>query len=389
MQSTDSVTQPELSAKKSIRLHYLDWLHVLAILAVFLFHAVHPFDYIDWHIKNAEKSLTVMLIQMFFTTWGMPFFFLMSGINSSFALRRRTASQFASERVKRLLIPFVVGSLVLSPIQLYYEWSHKVQTGLFQGSLLEFGQLRLVGFDTRIFGRVGYHLWFVGFLFAYSLIALPLLTWLKRGGGRRFTGWLAGVCEKRGGILLFIIPLAFARLVLQPFYPDQHHWSDFAYLFAFFILGHLLYSDERFAGAIRRDRFLVLAAAIISSVLLFAGSIAGSVMAWSETPGSAGFYLVWSVVAVNGWCWSVSMVYVGMRFLDFSNRWLQYARTASLPFFLLHQPVIIVIAFYVVQWDAGILVKLPVVVAGSFVATLGLYQLLRRISVVQVLLGMK
>ena len=106
-------------------------------------------------------------------------------------------------------------------------------------------------------------------------------------------------------------------------------------------------------------------------------------------PSSAGFYLVWSIVALNGWCWSLSMVYVGMRFLDFSNRWLQYARTASLPSFLLHQPVIIVIAFYVVQWDAGILVKLAVVVVGSFAVTLGLYELLQRIGAVRVLLGLK
>ena len=54
MQSTDSVMQPELSGKKSVRLHYLDWLQVLAVLTVFMFHAVHPFDYLDWHIKNAE-----------------------------------------------------------------------------------------------------------------------------------------------------------------------------------------------------------------------------------------------------------------------------------------------------------------------------------------------
>ena len=390
MQSTDSVAQPERSGKKSIRLHYLDWLHVLAILTVFLFHALHPFDYLEWHIKNAEQSLAVMLFQMFFATWGMPFFFLMSGINSWYALRRRSASQFAIERVKRLLIPFIVGSVLLSPLQLYYEWSHEAQTGLFQGSLLEFGQLRLVGFDTRVFGWAGYHLWFVGFLFAYSLIALPLFTWLKRDGGQRFIGRLAGVCQRRGGILLFVIPLILVRLALQPIYPAEHHWADFAYMLVFFISGHLLYSDERFARAIRRDRFLVLAGAIISTLFFFAGSAFGPVMEWSETPGTTGFYLVWSVFAVNSWCWSIFMLYVGMRFLDFSNKWLQYGRTASLPFFLLHQPVIIVIAFYVVQWDAGISVKLPVVVLSSFVVTLALYHfLVRRIGVLRVMFGIK
>jgi len=398
MSSMDPVASEELAAKKPVRLHYLDSLQVLAILMVFLFHALHPFDYLEWHIKNAEQSMAVMLFQMFFATWGMPFFFLMSGINSWHALRQRDAGQFAIERVKRLLIPFIVGAILLSPIQLYYQWSHEVQTGLFQGSLQEFFKDRELVVGPRVFGWAGYHLWFVGFLFAYSLIALPLFTWLKRDGGRRFVRWLAGVCERRGGILLFILPSILARLVLQPFFPHEHDWADFTYMFLFFISGHLLYCDERFARAIRRDRFLMLGIAVFSTVLLFAGSILGAAMEWAERPGTAAFYLVWSGVAVNAWCWSFSMLYVGMRFLDFSNKWLRYGRMASLPFFLLHQPVIIVIAFYVVQWDTsawlgagvGILLKLLVVVVGSFVVTLALYEfLVRRSGTVRALLGVK
>ena len=37
----------------AVRLYYLDWLRVLAILMVFLFHAVHVFDFGSWQIKNA------------------------------------------------------------------------------------------------------------------------------------------------------------------------------------------------------------------------------------------------------------------------------------------------------------------------------------------------
>ncbi len=62
-----------------VRLHYLDWLRVLAIVGVFLFHAVHPFDFFGWHIKNTEKSMAVTLFIAFFAPWGMPFFFMMAG----------------------------------------------------------------------------------------------------------------------------------------------------------------------------------------------------------------------------------------------------------------------------------------------------------------------
>ena len=93
---------------------------------------------------------------------------------------------------------------------------------------------------------------------------------------------------------------------------------------------------------------------------------------------------------INGWCWTMVLSYVGMRYLDTTNKWLQYGREASYAFFMLHQPVIIFIAFYAVQWEVDLLIKLLVVVIGSFASSLGLYELLvRRINPVRALFGMK
>jgi glucan biosynthesis protein C len=375
---------------KPERLHYLDWLHVLAILGVFVFHAVHPFDHFPWEIKNADKSVVATLFIVYFGAWGMPFFYAMTGATSWFALRRRTGRQYATERVKRLLIPFIVGSLLLSPLQLYVEWRHKTQTGLFAGSFLEFFQQREISIGPRVFGWAGYHLWFVGFLFAYALIALPFLLWLKRDAGQRFVSWLAKLCERRAGILVFVLPLALVRFVLQPFFPAEHDWADFVYLLFFFVYGYILYADPRFSRAIRRDWPLALTLGVVSTLFLIGAGVADVVSMWMSTPSLPGFYLTWGLFSVNSWCWTLFMLYVGMRYLDFSNKWLQYGQEASYPFYLFHQPAIIVIAFYVVQWEAPLPIKLLVVVLGSFAATLALYELLvRRFGPVRALLGMK
>ena len=390
MQNTSAVAQPERLSTKSARLHYLDWLRVLAILGVFLFHAVHPFDVTDWHIKNTEQSLLVTLVfAVFLYPWGMPLFFLMAGAGSQFALRRRTGRQYASERVRRLFIPFVIGTILFSPIQYYFEWTHKTASGLFEGSYLEFiGQYGL-SFSPKLFGR-GYHLWFLGFLFAYSLIALPLFLWLKQGVGRRFVGWLAKLSETRGGLLVFVIPLVVVQLVLRPLYLDEHDWADFAYTLVFFVSGYILYSDQRFVRAIRRDWLLMLILGVIGTLSLMAGMAADVVMTWATTPGSPEFALLWSVFTLNSWCWAMFILYVGMRFLDCRNQWLEYGQEAILPFFVFHQPVIIVIAFYVVQWNVSLLVKLLLVVFSSFLVSVGLYELLvRRIEPLRVLFGVK
>ena len=387
---TQTDTLQERSSEKSMRLYYIDWLRLLAILGVFLFHAVHPFDMFPWEIKNAETSIAVTLFIVFLGPWGMPLFFLLSGTGSRFALRRRTGRQYALERVTRLFIPFVIGSILLSPLQLYFQWRHQNEAGVFAGTLLEFLQAREISIGPRVFGWAGYHLWFLGFLFAFSLIGLPIFLWFKGDRGRRVIDWLARLCARRGGLFLFILPLVVVQFLLRPFWPAEHDWTDFVYLLAFFVSGYVLYADERFLRAIQRERWIMLVAALASTLFFFAAGAFDVATEWMEKPGTPGFYLLWTMWAVNGWCWTLFMLDVGMRHLNFTNKYLQYGLETIMPFYLLHQPVIIVIAYFVVQWDAGLTLKVLVVVLGSLLVTLGLVELvIKRVNVLRGLFGMK
>jgi glucan biosynthesis protein C len=269
-QSPVVFTQTGSTAQTAARLHYLDWLRVLATLGVFLFHASCVFGPFEFEINNAQHSDVIMIIQAFFFPWGMPLFFLVAGAGSWFALRRRTAGQFTRERTLRLLVPFFTGTLLLGPVQLYLSWSHRSQTGVFTGSFLEFLADRVPQIGPKFCGAFGYHMWFLGFLFAFSLLALPLFTWLKGEAGRRAVSRLAGLCERRGAILLFILPLAVVRLGLQPFFPEAQDWADFFSHGMFFVLGYLLFSDERFVRAIRRDWGILLGVGIVAMLAVMA-----------------------------------------------------------------------------------------------------------------------
>jgi glucan biosynthesis protein C len=390
----------ERSGGKPVRLHYLDWLQVLAVLGVFLFHAVHPFDDLaDWHIKNAERSVLATFFVGFFNLWGMPFFFLMAGVTSWFSLRRRTPGRYVRERVTQLLIPFIIGAIVLTPIQAYYELIHK---GWWKGgSIVEFilspeartyfyTEYNSITIGPRIFASLGYHLWFVGFLFSFALIALPVFMWLNQDSGKRFVASLARLAKWRGGLLVFVIPLTLIRFILQPFFPEYTGWSDFVFMLVFFISGYILIADERFMRAIRQDWLLHLILGIACTLFFFSVAAGVPVSDWLGAPGTLGFYVSHTVWSINSWCWTMVVFYVGMRFLDYTNKWLQYSREASYAFFFFHQPAIIFIAFYAVQWDAGITVKLLVVVLGSLLVSLGLIELvIKRLNVLRGLFGMK
>jgi surface polysaccharide O-acyltransferase-like enzyme len=392
MQGKVVVEQKDNTPGAAVRLHYLDTLRVLAVFVVFLYHSTMPFTLGQADIVNDERSLAAtVLFVAFLAPWGMPFFFLLAGAGTWFALQRRTAHQFAGERFRRLFVPFLIGCALFTPLMTYVEWKFRLRVGTYEGSYLPFFLVeRFDGWNPTIFGWLGYHLWFLGYLFVDSLLLLPLFGWLKGEAGRRVVLWLARLCEHRGGILVFILPLLLFQLGLRPFFPDERNWADFFYYLVFLLAGYLLYADERFLRAVQRDRWLVLAAGIAALLGLVAMFAMGEAETLFSTPSNPGFYLFWALAVVDAWCWSVVMLYAGMRFLDFSNKWTRYGQEAVLPFYVLHQPVIFVIAFYVVQWQAGVSVKMLAVTLGSFVVTAAFYEfVIRRVGLLRALFGMK
>ena len=385
---------PISTASKPNRLHYVDWLRVLAISIVFLFHSVHPFDMGDWQLKNADQSLALTIILTILSLWGMPFFFMIAGTGSYFALQRRTARQYASERFKRLAIPYVVFTIIFFFPIVYLEWVNKTQIGRITHSFSD--QLQLLWqyfttnwFSPRWFG-LGYHLWFLGFLFAFAMITLPLFMALKTERGKSFIATLAKAIERPAGIFIFILPLMIVQFCFRPFFVTEHDWADFFVQMSFFVLGYLLYTDARFSQAIRKNGWWLLVGGIIPLLLLLILYFIGDPFSWSEDPTNPLFYLVYACITAIAYCLSVFMLSIGMCWLEFTNGLLKYAQEAVLPIFILHQPVIIGIAFFVVQWQMGILPKLLIVVIGSFVVCLALYQfVIQRVGFLRFLFGIK
>jgi glucan biosynthesis protein C len=384
------VSQQTTIAARTVRQYYLDWLRVIAILGVFFFHILLVFNEIPFGIKNAELSSGLTTFAAFFFPWGMPLVFLIAGAGSWFALQRRPPRQYVRERFSRLLIPFVVGSILLSPISYYFAWVHQTETSVISGTFLAFVNTLSWSPNPRFFTAVGYHLWFLAFLFCYSLLTLPFFRWLKADRGQQFVSHLARLCDRPGGTLLFLLPLLLIRLSLQSLFPLYLSWTDFVSFLAFFILGYLLFADKRFMQALCRDWSVSLTVGIIAFLGAAAISIATDEFDLELVPRTPLDWAWWTCFTTCSWCWIAFMLFVGARFLNFGSKWLRYSHEAVLPFYMFHYPVIIVIAYFVVQWDADILLKVAVLVPASFIVTVGIYELLvKRINPVRAVFGMK
>jgi glucan biosynthesis protein C len=373
------------------RLHWLDWLKVLVVLGVFYYHSAMLFAYAPWLLSNPQKSIALSVFAGWGYTFGMPLLFFLSGAGAWFALRSNPARRFVILRFERLIIPMLAGLVLLSPVQAWYSIAAKGgQTMDLPRYYIAFLASVHFWFNPRWFGFYGYHLWFLGFLFIYSVLALPVMLWL-RAGGRRIaegSGWLSA---QPGGITLFALPLALVQGVLRPRYPWYQDWADFSYWLLFFAYGYLFLCDKRFLAGIRRRGPWALLGIALCALAIMPATVTGQVMRWEADPtysaGALGYLLVRCLMA---WLWILFLVWFGMRCLDHGSRVLDYAEEAVLPFYVLHHPVIVVIGFYVIGTSAGMWTKHIVITAAAFAVTVGLYEVgIRRWSPVRRLFGLK
>jgi glucans biosynthesis protein C len=375
---------------KQGRLYYLDWLRVLAVLMVFVYHTWRPFDITDWHVKNAQQSLVVTVPMVLIALWGMPLFFVLAGAGSWFALRARSGGQFLHERSLRLLVPLLVGFLLFSPLQAYFE---ALNHGQFAGSFLQFipwffAHVQVSWHAPWIY--YPYHLWFLELLWVASLVALPLFLYLRGAAGSRVIDTLAAWCARPGGILLFIIPLALFRTTVWATLPDEHDWGEFVLYLTFFVYGYLLVSRPALLEAIYRQRWIALGVGVVSLLLIVGAYATGYLDTWAAAPIFSADALLYQVIpTIYTWACLAFVLACGVRWLNFPAKRLPEANEAVLPFYVLHQPAIVLIAFYVVQWPVDILPKWLAITTLALALVLGLYVVIRRVSWMRWLFGMK
>ena len=90
------------------------------------------------------------------------------------------------------------------------------------------------------------------------------------------------------------------------------------------------------------------------------------------------------------WRWTLALLGLGRRYLTASGPLLRYAREVSYPIYILHQTVIVAIAFVVVGWQMGIAVKYGAILLAASVGTLLIYEfLVRRVNPMRFLFGLK
>jgi glucan biosynthesis protein C len=381
---------PSTYLQANTRRYDLDWLRLIAIIILLFYHTGMLFNPWEWHIKNPETSGSFRYWMIWFHFWRMPLLLFISGAGTYMALSKRTPGQYAGERFKRLFIPLVFGMFVVVPPQIYYEHIRE-----YNG---------YVDFYKTVFNFVPYpkgsfswhHLWFVAYLLMYSLIALPLLSYLRSARSSSFREKLTKIFSTPAGILF--VPSIFilvTQIILRPYFPDERHdivhdWAFFTFYFSFFMFGIVCYSNSMLWESIGRNRKSLLVASLFILVIfygLFFHFRAIITLPWTMDTVETAF----DVTAIFGsWFWVITVIAYGQHYLNRPHPWLKHFNEGLYPFYILHQTVIIAIGFYVCQLPWSIFAKFWIV---SFL-TLGscmliYFLIIRPFNLTRILFGLK
>jgi surface polysaccharide O-acyltransferase-like enzyme len=334
------------------RLYYLDWLRVAAILFVFLVHCSKIFDYHTTVVYNTVRSPALSAFRDFSLLWIMPLFFILSGAAVFLSKRADQTGEFIKSKIRRLLIPLVcIGTFLINPLYVYIE---RLSSGQAAGSFIRwyphfFDGIYGFGGNFAPLGQ-GTHLWYLEFLFIYSLILLPLFVRSKKRG-TSFLSRLSIHFEKPWALFFLFLPISAVAAAFEIFglggMRVMGGWDPLSYLL-FFSYGYLIFSNAKIGEAINKYSPIYLAVAIILTALLLDSHFGFTL----KIPGLTRHDLLndgallplnqtlWVVVqALRGllaWCWIIGLLGVGRRFLNYNNKCLVYANEAVLPFYILH-----------------------------------------------------
>jgi glucan biosynthesis protein C len=371
----------------------VDWLRVLGMMTVFLFHCGRFFDTDGWHVKSPRTTPVVTMIVIFTVQWMMPLFFILSGISAYHSLAHQKWPQYLISRIKRLVVPLVFGIFVIiAPWQVYLERvSHGQYAGSFRGWYWHEYFHGWFGLGGN-FAWMGIHLWYLEFLFVFSVLALPLFLYLRSPSGARHVSALSRFLTRPGAIFLLAVPIAVMTFVatIPPIKrgilgnESFGGWSLLPY-FAILLLGYLLATSEELSRVMERHRLAGLLVGI--GIFLFGYGIYKATESWSWLPRA----LVMSPVrGLLCWSWLIAICGFASRHLRFANGFLRYTNEAVLPFYILHQTVILTLGYYILRLNTSLFVEYLLILASSLAVIMAIYELLiRRINLLRLLFGMK
>ncbi len=299
-----------------MRKYYIDNLRWIIIILLIPYHAA-----MAWNIWGEPNYIyfgsnkLISSIVVFLSPYAMPLLFLIAGISTKYSLQKRTYKQYIMERFRKLLIPFISGTLLIMPLMAYI--AKKFNYG-YKGSLLQHYYI----FFTRVTDLTGAdgcfsigQFWFILYLFIISLISVPVIMLQKK---------IMPAFKKKIPFCLICclgLPLPVLSCLLTI---GGKSLAEYTYIF---FLGYYIFSDTSVTNKAEKHKYFFLFTGLTATLLDVYMFI------WSGVQ----YRLPVTIIKFIS-CHSmlIALAGTGKRYLNFNNMLARYMSQRSFAFYSFH-----------------------------------------------------
>lgn len=377
----------------------LDWVRIIAFGLLIFYHvACFYWPGTPHNQALSPRGLPWMIVPMLaLNPWRLLILFIVSGAATRFMSDKMTPGALLRLRSVRLQPPLIFVTLAIVPFMGFVaarQW-----TG-FQGGF--------VSYLGRYFSSIGAegvnygHLWFVAYLFVYTVFLIGLLAWapgalwaLQRGLERALSGW--------GLIVLPAAYLALVRFALSGFPQTMNlvwDWYSHAIFLPGFLFGFSLAKSDVVWARLDRVRVPLLVGAMAVYTLMVVGAIvtlgadltsAAKVAARIETAWFSPQVAIAGVVfGVDQWLCIAAAFGFAHRYLSEADGPVRrYLTEAIFPFYIIHELAITVGGYYLVKLRLNLGLEAILLLAATALSCLATYEVVRRVAWLRPLFGLK
>ncbi len=340
------------------RRYDIDWLRTFSIFLLIIYHAYAIFQ--PWGkgvgiIQNEKPLDSLVAIMHLIGAWRIPLLFFISGMGMAFSLKKRSRSQLFSERTRRIFIPFLFGVLIIVPI-------HKI---IFQN---------FYDLDFRFFPSPA-HLWFLANLFAYVIILLPFINWIKKASKYIFS---IQIFKFPLFLILITVSIILEGIIINPEnvfkYASSVHGFSLGFIVFFWGFCCSLNGDFFFKAIIKWRWVSLLVAITLYFFVLFY---------WELAPPIYIFLIETSV-------WIFAIIGFSAKYINFNNKVLNYLSCSSYPIYICHMIFLYLSAYFITPLNINTWLKYILIISITFACCVFTYELIiKRINWLRPFLGLK
>ncbi|WJG08103.1 acyltransferase family protein [Aliiglaciecola sp. LCG003] len=377
------------------RRHDLDWLRVLAFSLLILYHIgmYYVADW-GWHIKSEHTSIWLQELMILTNPWRMSLIFFISAVALSLVQQRYGAGKLLLLRSKRILIPLIFGMFVVVAPQVYIEFKDQNLISMDYWSFWR----EYIDVDTQLLpqrhSEIGLltwnHLWFLPYVWVYSVIILLLRHPLNRLANSPLLAKIpmpAMMLIAMGGLIAFWYNLAAD-------YPSTHglfdDWYNHSKYFLVTCVGYLFAQHRHWWSAVISKRYWLLLIACCGYIFIVLDRHQYFVWLAEHYEQSLLVRLFYGVAfSANHWGWIFAVVGLAGHFLNKPSKLLTYANQAVLPWYILHQTLIVVIAWNLRSFGLNSGLECILILLLTTLGCIVGYEMVRRTWLSRILFGLK